>query len=212
MKLIVKAIVIGLFVLTLACNKSSVFSEQEQPINGTMSMSDRYRFFPQKDGNHWYHSNAYYDSLGNRVDSFVSKSVYSKDSGVINIYRGNASLGWMRWQTTSGAIRCCNGVIIVSFYNLDCKSDSILVEIKTDLPSRKSYQYCLPVYFKNLLNYEKVKCIHAKQINTNKDGTRLVIDRYFGFDVGLLCKIETYYAADGVQRSKVVQKLLSHRF
>ena len=179
--------------------------------NGT-SVNDLYRFFPQKNGNHWFYSNVYFDSLGKQVDSFDSKSVYSQDSGVINSYTGNFYLGWMQWQTSSGAVRCCGGITLINYYNLDCNSDSILIDSKVDLPSRKIYQYCVPVYLKNLLNYEKVKCIHTKQINTETNGRKLIIDRYYGYDVGLIYEVETYYASNGVQRYKVIKKIKRHQF
>lgn len=156
-----------------------------------------YNYFPSEDGYQWEYWNTIKDENDSIIEQEKQIGVYSKPSTSINYTSDNQGRGYSVWYNYGERLLCCGSTILIDYKNLDCVEDSILIrEESVTAGSRtvfiQTYQYCERKY-RLVEGYEGTECIKTLQINKFDDGNKLVIERYFGFGIGLIYESQVTY-------------------
>jgi len=177
------------------------------------SFNFAYSYFPSEDGYQWQYIKTTTDGTDSVLERSSLTGIYDKNQKSI-LYSKNGS--YSNWYNYGSNLKCCNDMTLLDYNKLDCSEDSTL--INEDKFKSNGYNTYVKIYqhcdTKNILveGYEGTDCIKTHQINTVDDGTKLIIDRYFGFGVGLIYERQISY--DVNQRISTIEtkELVSHAF
>lgn len=191
---------------------------KEQPILNTQEpgYNTAYNYFPSEDGYEW----EYWKTTTNGNDSILEqvklKGVYSQPSMSIYYTVDNQTSGSANWYNYGSKLVCCNGTTLIDYTKLDCAEDSILIQERS-FPSGSQqvfiqlYQFCEREY-PLVEGYESTASVKTLQTNTWSDGSKLVIERYFGFGIGLIYELQVSYDVGGKVDQTEIKELISHQF
>jgi hypothetical protein len=199
--------------LLLATLFFSSFTEKPEPyIPSVPSYNTAYNYFPSEDNYQWQYLEKSTDKNGTITNERTITAVYDKTTNQINY----SNTSYSNWYNSGSRLICCNGSILIDYKQLDCNGDSVLIREEnlkngTFNTFIRTYQFCKTetLYVKG---YENRACIKTLQLNTFDDGSTLVIERYFGFGVGLIYEKKVSYDVDELIESMTTKELVSHQF
>lgn len=175
--------------------------------------SEAYKFFPTQNHNQWWYDYQLFDSAGNVLQDIEQRSVYSSDSSCINNYYGQQLFSVQFWKNSYNKMGCCVDRVLLDYDRLDCNNDSSIIYKKVDsLNNDITYQFCKKVNPIQIEEYKTISCVKTKQITVLKDKSYRHINRYFGYEIGLIYQEQFIYSKYGNVLSKEVLRLKRHQF
>jgi hypothetical protein len=175
-----------------------------------------YNYFPSEDGYKWEYQNTTTNGNDSMLEQVILIGIYSQPSKSINYTVDNQTRGYANWYNYGSKLICCNGNTLIDYTKLECAEDSILIQERSFPSSDQQvftqlYQFCERKY-PLVEGYEGTASVKTLQTNTWSDGSQLVIERYFGFGIGLLYEIQVSYDVGGKVDQTEIKELTSHKF
>ncbi|PCJ67809.1 MAG: hypothetical protein COA58_01340 [Bacteroidetes bacterium] len=203
---------ISLIVIVTGCKEkqadSPLLTQEEN------KYEDAHKHFPSEDGNIWIYLNTELNHNGDTTVSYTTKAVYDTADKKMIFYKDGTFLNYANWYNKNHTLYCCSNTILVRYDLLECDSDSILIDSTSNSNAgltTKTYQLCDRKYAADINNYSDIPCIKTTQVNSYDDGSKLIIHRYFGYNIGLVKSVQLTYSLGSLHSTQILE-LKSHQF
>jgi hypothetical protein len=202
-----------LFLLCIAFILGCRDNKDVPPFPSIPSVNTNHNYFPSNDSNQWVYLQTTLNENGVIIREDTLIGYYDKSLSQINYYLGNTPRGYSIWYNLGNVLMCCNGVVLLNYNELKCTTDSVLIRKDTteNNISIETYQFCKSAAL-DLEGYESIENVKTRQTNISSNNTKLVIDRYFGYGVGLMYDKQTQYGPDGQPIQTSIKQLIKHSF
>lgn len=197
-----------IFVVSIVACKKDIkeFPGKKDPIE-----NDNYNYLPLKNGNKWVYSQTVVNYNTKDSFTFETPAIYNEPLQRIDFYQDSQVNSYAYWYNEGDEMKCCAGITLVNYALIGCNGDSIRIT-NTASADIKLYQFCGDKYLSNLPNYKTIKSIRTIQTNTFSAGNKLLIERYFGYKVGLIYEKQTSIDDNGNIVKYSLLELKSHQF
>jgi hypothetical protein len=178
------------------------------------SYNQAYNYFPSQDGYEWTYIVIIEDGQGTTLSESTETGIYKAATNSIVSSVNGSLIGTSNWYNSGSRLLCCNGSVLLDYTELDCAEDSTLIREETTVSNKtfiQTYQHCNTKQM-GFEGYENTKSIKTFQHNTFRDGSQLLIDRHFGFGIGLLYEKQTSINVQGEVNRVETKQLKSHQF